>query len=97
MLSLPKVAEPLLSKFSIAFTKPTFQRAIGLLVCVVQQERSDLQRRAEQRASAAVGANSFFGGRSTRCPQKTPALITRDATKPANPRGVSGQKWRKSS
>lgn len=32
MLSLPKVAEPLLSRFSIAFTKPTFQRAMVLLV-----------------------------------------------------------------
>lgn len=32
MLSLPKVAEPLLSKFSIAFTKPTFQRAMLLFV-----------------------------------------------------------------
>ena len=32
MLSLPKVAEPLLARFSIAFTKPTFQRAMLLLV-----------------------------------------------------------------
>jgi DDE superfamily endonuclease len=32
MLSLPKVAEPLLSRFSVAFTKPTFQRAMVLLV-----------------------------------------------------------------
>ena len=32
MLSLPKVAEPLLSRFSIAFTKPTFQRAMVLFV-----------------------------------------------------------------
>ena len=32
MLSLPKVAEPLLSQFSIAFTKPTFQRAMLLFV-----------------------------------------------------------------
>src|SRR5579864_7095998 len=32
MLSLPKAAEPLLSQFSIAFTKPTFQRAMVLLV-----------------------------------------------------------------
>jgi DDE superfamily endonuclease len=32
MLSLPKAAEPLLSRFSIAFTKPTFQRAIVLFV-----------------------------------------------------------------
>ena len=32
MLSLPQVAEPLLCKFSIAFTKPTFQRALVLFV-----------------------------------------------------------------
>lgn len=32
MLSLPKVAEPLLSRFSVAFTKPTFERAMVLLV-----------------------------------------------------------------
>lgn len=32
MLMLPKAAEPLLSRFSIAFTKPTFQRAMVLLV-----------------------------------------------------------------
>lgn len=32
MLSLPKVAEPLFSQFSIAFTKPTFQRAMLLFV-----------------------------------------------------------------
>ena len=32
MLSLPKVAEPLLREFSIAFTKPTFQRALLLFV-----------------------------------------------------------------
>src|SRR2546423_10071897 len=31
-LSLPKAAEPLLSRFSIAFTRPTFQRAMVLLV-----------------------------------------------------------------
>jgi hypothetical protein len=31
-LSLPKSAEPLLSRFSIAFTRPTFQRAMLLLV-----------------------------------------------------------------
>jgi hypothetical protein len=32
MLSLPKAAEPLLSRFSIAFTRPTFQRAMVLFV-----------------------------------------------------------------
>jgi hypothetical protein len=32
MLSLPSVAEPLLSRFSIGFTKPTFQRATVLFV-----------------------------------------------------------------
>ncbi len=32
MLSLPKAAEPLLSRFSIAFTRPTFQRAMLLFV-----------------------------------------------------------------
>jgi hypothetical protein len=31
-LSLPKATEPLLSRFSIAFTQPTFQRAMVLLV-----------------------------------------------------------------
>ena len=35
MLSLPKVAEPLLRKFSIAFTRPTFQRALLLFVGLV--------------------------------------------------------------
>ena len=29
---LPKAAEPLLSRFSIAFTRPTFQRALLLFV-----------------------------------------------------------------
>jgi hypothetical protein len=32
MLSLPKVAQPLFSQFSIAFTRPTFERAMVLLV-----------------------------------------------------------------
>jgi len=32
MLALPKAAEPLLSRFSIAFTTPTFQRALVLFV-----------------------------------------------------------------
>ena len=32
MLTLPKAAEPLLSRFSIAFTRPTFQRVIVLFV-----------------------------------------------------------------
>lgn len=32
MLSLPKAAEPLVSRFSIAFTRPTFQRIICLCV-----------------------------------------------------------------
>ena len=32
MLSLPKAAQPLLSRFSIAFTKPTYQRAMVLFV-----------------------------------------------------------------
>jgi hypothetical protein len=32
MLSLPRAAEPLLSRFSIAFTRPTFQRALVLFV-----------------------------------------------------------------
>ncbi|HET6319444.1 MAG TPA: transposase [Chloroflexota bacterium] len=32
MLTLPKAAEPLLCKFSIAFTKPTFQRVLVLFV-----------------------------------------------------------------
>ena len=32
MVTLPKAAEPLLSRFSIAFTKPTFQRALVLFV-----------------------------------------------------------------
>ena len=35
MLSLPKVAGPLLRGFSIAFTKPTFQRALLLFVAFV--------------------------------------------------------------
>jgi DDE superfamily endonuclease len=32
MLTLPRTAEPLLSRFSIAFTRPTFQRALVLFV-----------------------------------------------------------------
>src|SRR2546421_7191360 len=32
MLMLPKAAEPLLCRFSIAFTRPTFQRAVVLFV-----------------------------------------------------------------
>ena len=32
MISLPSVAEPLLMSFSIAFTEPTFQRSLVLLV-----------------------------------------------------------------
>jgi hypothetical protein len=35
MLSLPKSAEPLLARFSIAFTRPTFQRALVLFVGLV--------------------------------------------------------------
>jgi hypothetical protein len=38
MLSLPKVAEPLFSRFSIAFSQPTFDRfvllAVGAIVCM---------------------------------------------------------------
>jgi hypothetical protein len=40
MLSVPRAAEPLLSRFSIAFTRRTFQRAItlfmGMLLCLHQ-------------------------------------------------------------
>ena len=32
MINLPGVAEPLLMSFSIAFTEPTFQRSLVLLV-----------------------------------------------------------------
>jgi len=32
MLSLPRMAQPLLSRFSVVFTKPTFQRAMVLFV-----------------------------------------------------------------
>ena len=32
MLTLPSAAEPLLSRFSVGFTKPTFQRAMVLFV-----------------------------------------------------------------
>ena len=35
LLSLPKAAEPLLCRFSIAFTRPTFQRAMVLFIGVV--------------------------------------------------------------
>jgi hypothetical protein len=45
MLSLPKAAEPLLSRFSIAFTKPTFQRALVLFVgCVLTLGRHTVTR-----------------------------------------------------
>src|SRR5688572_6089175 len=40
MLSLPRAAEPLISRFSIAFTAPTFQRVISLLVgCILTRGR----------------------------------------------------------
>lgn len=32
MLALPRAAEPLLTDFSIAFSRPTYQRAITLLI-----------------------------------------------------------------
>ena len=32
MLCLPKAAEPLISAFSVAFTRPTFQRVIALIL-----------------------------------------------------------------
>ncbi|MBI5722497.1 MAG: hypothetical protein HZA50_00955 [Planctomycetes bacterium] len=32
MLSLPSAAEPFLMSFSVAFTQPTFQRALPLIV-----------------------------------------------------------------
>jgi hypothetical protein len=32
MLSVPKAAEPLVSAFSAAFTRPTFQRAVVLIL-----------------------------------------------------------------
>lgn len=32
MLSVPKAAEPLVSAFSEAFTRPTFQRAVVLIL-----------------------------------------------------------------
>jgi DDE superfamily endonuclease/Archaeal putative transposase ISC1217 len=45
MLSLPKAAEPLVSRFSIAFTAPTFQRVISLLVgCIVTRGRRTVTR-----------------------------------------------------
>jgi len=44
-LTLPKAAEPLLSGFSIAFTRPTFQRAMLLLVgFVLTQGRRTITR-----------------------------------------------------
>jgi hypothetical protein len=39
MLSLPKLAQPLLDRFSIAFTRPTFQRAMILLIGFVLSVR----------------------------------------------------------
>lgn len=45
MLTLPQAAEPLLSRFSIAFTAPTFQRVISLLVgCIVTRGRRTVTR-----------------------------------------------------
>jgi hypothetical protein len=44
-LTLPKAAEPLLARFSIAFTRPTFQRAMLLLVgLVLTQGRRTITR-----------------------------------------------------
>jgi hypothetical protein len=41
MLSLPKVAEPLIGSFSVAFTRPTFQRfailIVGAILCLRQR------------------------------------------------------------
>ncbi len=54
MLSLPKSAEPLLARFSIAFTRPTFQRALVLFVGFVLT----LGRRTVTRALWAARALS---------------------------------------
>lgn len=39
MLSLPKAAEPLVSAFSVAFTRPTFQRVLVLIVGAILSPR----------------------------------------------------------
>lgn len=59
MLSLPQVAQPLLSRFSIVFTKPTFQRAMVLLVGFVLTTG----RHTVTQALARVGdlASGHFG------------------------------------
>ena len=44
-ITLPKAAAPLLARFSIAFTRPTFQRAMALLVgCVLVAGRRTVTR-----------------------------------------------------
>jgi hypothetical protein len=60
MLSLPKVAEPLLSQFSVAFTKPTFRRAMVLFVgLVLTNGRHTLTRTLSTVRSLAGGG--YFG------------------------------------
>ena len=56
MLSLPKAAEPLLSRFATAFTKPTYQRAMVLFVGFVPAEYScklDMPSPSESALAAA--------------------------------------------
>lgn len=61
LLSLPKAAEPLLSRFSIAFTRPTFQRALVLLVgSVLTLGRRTVTRALWAARSVAPGHHSDY-------------------------------------
>src|SRR5438309_758285 len=58
-LSLPKAVEPLVSRFSIAFTAPTFQRAVVLFVGFV------LAAGRHTVTAALRAAGSLAGGHHT--------------------------------
>jgi len=64
MISLPSVAEPLLMSFSIAFTEPTFQRSLVLLV------GRDPRQGAAYHHEPAVDRGRSGGGRPQRLPPR---------------------------
>ena len=61
-IALPKAAEPLLARLSIAFTRPTFQRAVALLVgCVLAAGRRTVTRALwTARAVAPAGHHADY-------------------------------------
>ena len=75
MISLPKAARPLLSCFSIAFTAPTFQRVISLLVgCIVTRGRRTITRVLKTLRGVTEGHFSSYHRVLSRAPWATRPL-----------------------